>query len=59
MNIRAGEFLVSNRDGGYYRVVECRDNIVSLKRVNGYTLFACNPQFLEFWFRPVQASLLE
>ncbi len=55
MNIKVGEFVVSNRDGRCYRVVEYRDNTVSLKRVDGYTLFSCHPEFIASWFHPARS----
>ncbi|MEM8807278.1 MAG: hypothetical protein AAGF01_14740 [Cyanobacteria bacterium P01_G01_bin.38] len=45
MNIRAGEILVS-QDGKYYRVLEANEYSVSLKRVDGHTIFACRPQYV-------------
>lgn len=41
-------------DGRYYRVVDCNEEMISLMRVNGYTLFSCNQRFLECSFRRVQ-----
>jgi len=55
MKIQVGEFLISNA-GDYYRVVECQADMVSLMRLNGYTLFSCSQSFLETTFRT--ASLL-
>lgn len=52
MKIQVGEFLISNT-GDYYRVVECQSDVVSLMRVNGYTLFSCSQSFVETTFRPV------
>jgi hypothetical protein len=52
MNIQAGALLISRRNGQYYRVVECCQDGISLMRVNGYTLFTCNPLFIEDAFQP-------
>ncbi len=52
MNIQAGSLLISRRDGQFYRVVECCKDGISLMRVNGYTLFTCNPLFVEDAFQP-------
>ena len=54
MKIQLGELLIS-KNGRYYRVVECRENSISLMPVNGYTLFSCNSTFVESSFRPVEA----
>ncbi len=53
MRIQKGEFLLSS-NGKYYRVVECRENVISLMRVNGYTIFACHRALLESSFQPVE-----
>jgi len=49
MQIHSGDILVAH-SGEYYRVVECRDNIVSLQRVQGYTLFSCSLRFVQATF---------
>ncbi len=56
MKIQVGEFLISNV-GDYYRVVECQSGVVSLMRVNGYTLFSCSQSFVEMTFRPVSLAI--
>lgn len=55
MKIQAGDCLIS-REGRYYRVVDCSDQIVSLMPLKGYTLFACRHSFLESSFRPIEAQ---
>jgi hypothetical protein len=49
MNIRAGEILKSH-EGHYYRVLEANQVSVSLMRVNGQTIFACRPEYIELNF---------
>jgi hypothetical protein len=49
MEIRLGDILVA-RNGKYYQVVEYKEGMVSLKRVNGYTLFSCSTEFMEAMF---------
>jgi hypothetical protein len=49
MNIRAGEILQSH-EGHYYRVLEANQVSVSLMRVNGQTIFACRPEYIELNF---------
>ncbi|MGA7937825.1 MAG: hypothetical protein WCA35_30025 [Kovacikia sp.] len=49
MKIQLGDILMA-RNGKYYRVVEYREGIVSLIRVNGYTLFSCNMEYAESMF---------
>ncbi len=56
MKIQVGEFLISNA-GEYYRVIECQQDMVSLMRVNGYTLFSCSLPFVETTFRPVALTV--
>lgn len=51
MKVQAGELLIAD-NGHCYRVVECGEQFVSLKRVDGYTIFSCKPVFLEGAFRP-------
>lgn len=56
MKLQQGELLISE-NGRYYLVVECSEESVSLKRVNGYTLFSCHPGFLDSSFRKVSQFL--
>ena len=49
MNIRAGEILKSN-EGAFYRVLEATEFSVSLMRVDGQTIFACRPEYVEMNF---------
>lgn len=49
MDIRAGEILKSHQ-GHYYRVLESNQFSVSLMRVNGQTIFACRPEYIELNF---------
>ena len=49
MNIRAGEILKSN-EGAFYRVLEATQFSVSLMRVDGQTIFACRPEYVEMNF---------
>ncbi|MGC1307456.1 MAG: hypothetical protein WA885_09520 [Phormidesmis sp.] len=46
IDIRAGEILLSHA-GEYYRVLEVSDISVSLMRVNGQTIFACRPEYIQ------------
>jgi len=46
MNIRAGEILMSP-EGNYYRVLEASQVSVSLMRMNGQTIFACRPDYVQ------------
>ena len=55
MNIRAGEILVSH-DGKYYRVLEVDEYSVSLKRVDGQTIFSCRPQYVAQAFTTASSS---
>jgi hypothetical protein len=57
MKFQAGEILVAH-NGHQYRVIESRDNAVSLMRLNGYTLFSCKLPFVESMFRPVNSLKL-
>jgi hypothetical protein len=54
MKIQLGDILTAE-NGAFYRVVECEENMISLKRVNGYTSFSCNPAFVEAQFHFVQS----
>ncbi|MEL7224137.1 MAG: hypothetical protein AAGL17_04545 [Cyanobacteria bacterium J06576_12] len=49
MNVKAGEILQSH-EGHYYRVLETTQFSVSLQRVNGQTIFACRPEYIELNF---------
>ncbi|UBF26626.1 hypothetical protein K9N68_01020 [Kovacikia minuta CCNUW1] len=57
MKIQLGDILVA-KNGEYYRVVECKEGMVSLKRVNGYTLFSCNQAFVESMFYLATSSAI-
>ncbi len=46
MNLRAGE-IIKSHDGHYYRVLEASNVSVSLMRVNGQTIFACRPEYID------------
>ena len=50
MKFEAGQLLL-DCNGQLYRVVDCAEGMVSLMRVNGYTLFSCNPAFVESMFQ--------
>ncbi|XHX76070.1 MAG: hypothetical protein RBJ76_16655 [Stenomitos frigidus ULC029] len=56
MKIKLGDILTGG-NGAFYRVVECKEDIVSLRRVNGYTDFSCNPAFVEAQFQSVSCLL--
>jgi hypothetical protein len=56
MNIRAGEILISHEGGQYYRVLEVNEFSVSLMRVDGQTIFACQPAFAAAAFSIVSSS---
>ena len=49
MKIRAGEILRSN-EGAFYRVLEASHFSISLKRVDGQTIFSCRPEYVEVNF---------
>ena len=61
MQVKTGEILVS-KDGHYYRVTEVEQDMVSLMRIGGQTVFSCRPAYLEHAFRlsgfsaPVQGN---
>lgn len=57
MAVQPGELLVAS-NGKYYRVVDCADGVVSLMRIDGYTLFSCKANFLTSTFRPVTSSVV-
>jgi hypothetical protein len=50
MKFHIGELIV-DQSGQRYRVVDCQADTISLKRINGYTLFSCNRHFAEQAFR--------
>lgn len=50
MSVQKGTILIS-KEGHYYRVLECDRTAVSLMRINGYTIFACRPEYIEGQFR--------
>ncbi|WP_156120499.1 hypothetical protein [Neosynechococcus sphagnicola] len=52
MKIQPGDLFLSE-EGHYYRVIDAQSNSVSLKRLDGYTLFSCRPPFVEASFRRV------
>ncbi|XGW00240.1 MAG: hypothetical protein ACAF41_15050 [Leptolyngbya sp. BL-A-14] len=54
MKIQLGDIL-SAENGTFYRVVECYEDMISLKRLNGYTSFSCNLAFAESQFQSVQS----
>lgn len=54
MEIKLGDILTAE-NGAFYRVIECKEDIVSLRRVNGYTSFSCNPAFIEAQFQAVSS----
>jgi len=56
MKIKLGDILTAE-NGAFYRVVECQENIVSLRRINGYTDFSCHPAFVEAQFQAVSCPL--
>ncbi len=49
MKIATGDVLLS-RNGDRYRVIESREGIVSLMRVEGYTLFSCSEKLVSSMF---------
>lgn len=55
MKIQLGDILVAE-NGAFYRVVECGEQVISLKRLNGYTAFSCNLAFVEAQFRFAEPS---
>ncbi|MBC7971235.1 MAG: hypothetical protein H7Z11_14140 [Verrucomicrobia bacterium] len=54
MKIQLGDILTAE-NGAFYRVIGCEETMISLKRVNGYTSFSCNPAFVEAQFHFVQS----
>lgn len=52
IKIRPGEIFVGE-NGQHYRVIDCQENIVSLRRVDGYTLFSCSTRFMAAQFQPL------
>lgn len=56
MKIKLGDILTAE-NGAFYKVTECKEDIVSLRRVNGYTDFSCNPAFVAAQFQSVSYSL--
>jgi hypothetical protein len=57
MKIRLGDILIA-KSGDYYRVVEFKEGIVTLMRVNGYTLFSCSIGFAESSFQILRSSVV-
>ncbi len=55
MKIQTGVCLIS-KNGKYYRVIECKDNIISMVKVNGYTIFSCNINLVENFFQFAEKS---
>jgi len=55
--IQLGDILIA-KNGDYYRVVECKDSMVSLMRINGYTLFSCSERFVESMFGSATSSAI-
>lgn len=55
MKIQTGDILIA-KNGDYYRVVELKDGIASLMRINGYTLFSCSAEFVASMFCPLDSS---
>ena len=54
MDIQLGDIL-TGANGALYRVMECGENIISLRRLNGYTSFSCKPAFIKAQFHTVQS----
>ncbi|HIK10886.1 MAG TPA: hypothetical protein IGS52_11550 [Oscillatoriaceae cyanobacterium M33_DOE_052] len=50
-----GEVLISST-GRSYRVVDSTPEVISLLRIDGYTLFSCHPHFIETSFSPATAQ---
>lgn len=50
MQVKAGDILVS-KGGQYYRVTEVEQNMASLMRIGGQTVFSCRPAYLQHAFR--------
>ncbi|WP_348229316.1 hypothetical protein [Trichocoleus desertorum] len=51
MTVLAGECLLSEA-GHFYRVIEAADDVISLKRVNGFTVLAFKSGSIQTLFRP-------
>ena len=49
-NIQPGEVLISSTGKSYY-VVDSSPEMISLKRLHGYTFLSCHPDFLAASFR--------
>jgi hypothetical protein len=49
-NIQLGDVLISATNK-YYYVVEVAPEMISLKHIQGYTLFSCHPNFVNASFR--------
>ncbi|MBD1865603.1 MULTISPECIES: hypothetical protein [Trichocoleus] len=55
MTVLAGECLLSEA-GHFYRVIEAADDVISLKRVNGFTVLAFKSGSIQTLFRPCACS---
>lgn len=55
MQIQIGDVLTAPT-GDRYRVLDLRDQIVSLMRLNGCTLFSCHLYVVEAFFQVPQSS---
>ena len=53
MDIQLGDILVAE-NGAFYRVTECTEAMISLRRLNGYTSFSCSLSFIKAQFHSVQ-----
>jgi hypothetical protein len=54
MDVQLGDILAAE-NGTFYRVTECGENMISLRRLNGgYTLFSCSLAFIKAQFHSVQ-----
>ncbi|PSB30422.1 hypothetical protein C7B82_08970 [Stenomitos frigidus ULC18] len=54
MDIHLGDILTAE-NGAFYRVIECKENIISLIRLNGYTSFSCSLAFAKAQFQASQS----
>jgi hypothetical protein len=55
MSLKIGAILVS-ATGEQYRVIECHHDCISLRRINGYTIFAYRQSDISAVFQLASAS---
>ncbi|MEP0872025.1 hypothetical protein NDA01_19595 [Trichocoleus desertorum AS-A10] len=58
MTVLAGECLLSEA-GHFYRVIEAADDVISLTRVNGFTVLAFKSRSIQTLFRSCTCSEAE